>query len=165
MKSSVVAALAVAVVLAGAQACSSGSSGSSDANGSSKGSRSETSPSTAPSSPPAKAKPSPTGPCADGTCEVEVAVGDILAVPETYGLGPMTVKAITGESVELTAPLTGSGYSISGCSGGGVTSSHGGGGVSLKCDRGTVATVNKAMTLEVLRTKASAAVLRIEPAD
>ncbi len=90
-------------------------------------------------------------------------MGDILAVPETYGLGPMTVEAITGESVELSAPLTGSGYSISGCSGGGGTSSHGGGGVRLKCDRGTVATINKAMTLEVLKTKATAAVLRIAP--
>ncbi|NGO74657.1 hypothetical protein G6045_02995 [Streptomyces sp. YC504] len=90
-------------------------------------------------------------------------MGDVLAVPDTYGLGPMTVKAITGESVELTAPLTGSGYSISGCSGGGGTSSHGGGGVSLKCDRGTVATINKVMSLEVLKTGATVAVLRIAP--
>ena len=53
--------------------------------------------------------PSATGPCADGTCEVEVAVGDVVTVPETYGLGPIEVTAITVRAVEMAAPLTGSG--------------------------------------------------------
>ncbi|MEO3884637.1 hypothetical protein [Nonomuraea sp. B5E05] len=108
--------------------------------------------------------PSPTGPCADGTCEIKVAVGDVVTVPEKYGLGPIEVTAITGGAVEMFAPLTGSGYSISGCSGGGGVSSEGGGGVRLSCDQGTVATINDAMSLEVAEILDTAAVLRIEPA-
>jgi hypothetical protein len=85
-------------------------------------------------------------------------------VPETYGLGPIEVKAITGGTVEMVAPLTGSGYSVSGCSGGGGVSSEGGGGVGLSCGEGTVATINDAMSLEVVEIRGATAVLRIEPA-
>lgn len=108
--------------------------------------------------------PSPTGPCADGTCEVEVAVGDVLAVPEAYGLGPIEVTAITGDSVEMAAPLTGSGFGVAGCSGGGGTSSNGGGGVTMKCGVGPAATINDAMSLKVAEIRKTTAVLRIEPA-
>ncbi|MGW0826498.1 hypothetical protein [Streptomyces sp. NPDC002845] len=87
-----------------------------------------------------------------------------MTVPETYGLGPIEVTAITGGAVEMVAPLTGSGYSVSGCSGGGGVSSEGGGGVGLSCGEGTVATINDAMSLEVVEILDTAAVLRIEPA-
>ncbi|MDT0265861.1 hypothetical protein RM844_06105 [Streptomyces sp. DSM 44915] len=107
----------------------------------------------------------PTGPCAEGSCEVEVAVGDVLEVPESYGLGPIEVIAIGGGEVEMAAPLTGSGYSVAGCSGGGGVSSAGGGGVGLSCAEGVVATINDAMSLEVVETSDAAAVLRIEPAN
>ncbi|WP_241838032.1 hypothetical protein [Streptomyces sp. CB03234] len=108
--------------------------------------------------------PSLTGPCGDGTCEIKVTVGDVVTVPERYGLGPIKVTAITGDAVEMAAPLTGSGYSVSGCSGGGGVSSDGGGGVGLNCGLGTVATINDAMSLEVIEIRANAAVLRIAPA-
>ncbi|WP_189697912.1 hypothetical protein [Streptomyces chromofuscus] len=91
-------------------------------------------------------------------------MGDVVTVPETYGLGPIEVKAITGGAVEMVAPLTGSGYSVSGCSGGGSVSSEGGGGVRLNCDEGTAATINGAMSLKVIEILDTAAVLRIEPA-
>ena len=91
-------------------------------------------------------------------------MGDVVSVPESYGLGPIEVTAITGGAVEMVAPLTGSGYSVSGCSGGGGVSSEDGGGVGLSCDEGTVATLNDAMKLEVVDILDSAAVLRIEPA-
>ncbi len=110
------------------------------------------------------AAPSPTGPCADGTCEVEVAAGDVVAVPDTYGLGPIEVSAITGDRVEMVAPLTGSGFSVSGCAGGGGVSSGEGGGVGLSCGEGPAATINDAMSLEVVEIRDTAAVLRIEPA-
>ncbi|MEV6149735.1 hypothetical protein AB0L53_05275 [Nonomuraea sp. NPDC052129] len=80
-----------------------------------------------------------------------------------YGLGPIEVTAITGGAVEMVAPLTGSGYSISGCNGGGIVSSEGGG-VRLSCDQGTVATINDAMTLKVVKIRDTVALLRIEPA-
>jgi hypothetical protein len=82
-------------------------------------------------------------------------------VPETYGLGPIKVTAVTDDAVEMVAPLTGPGYSVSGCSGGGSVSSDGGGGVRLSCDQGTVATVNDAMSLKVVKIRDSSAVLRI----
>ncbi len=107
--------------------------------------------------------PSPTGPCADGTCEVEVAAGDVLAVPEKYGLGPIEVKAVKGGRVEMAAPLTGAGYSVSGCSGGGGVSSQGGGGVSLSCGEGPAATINGAMRLQVVEIREASAVLRVSP--
>ncbi|WKX15809.1 hypothetical protein [Streptomyces sp. NL15-2K] len=87
-----------------------------------------------------------------------------MTVPETYGLGPIEVTAITGSRVEMVAPLTGSGYSVSGCSGGGGVSSAGGGGVGLSCGKGTAATINDAMSLEVVEILDTAAVLRIKPA-
>lgn len=90
-------------------------------------------------------------------------MGDVVTVPEKYGLGPIEVRAITGGAVEMVAPLTGSGYSVSGCSGGGGVSSDGGG-VGLNCGEGTVATINDAMSLEVVEILDTAAVLRIEPA-
>ena len=62
-------------------------------------------------------------------------MGDVVTVPEKYGLGSIEVTAITDGAVEMVAPLTGSGYSLSGCAGGG-------GGVALIYDEGTVVTVN-----------------------
>ncbi|TDB70160.1 hypothetical protein [Micromonospora sp. KC721] len=91
-------------------------------------------------------------------------MGDVVAVPERYGLGPIEVTAITGAAVEMVAPLTGSGYSVSGCSGGGGVSSQGGGGVGMSCKVGTVATINDVMSLEVVEIGDTTAVLRIEPA-
>ncbi|MEU3854321.1 hypothetical protein [Streptomyces sp. NPDC029554] len=108
--------------------------------------------------------PSPTGPCADGACEVEVAVGDVVTVPQRYGLGPIKVTAIADGEVRMTASLTGSGYSVSGCSGGGGVSSDGGGAVSLRCAEGPAATVNDAMSLTVVDVRDTTAALRIEPA-
>ncbi|MEU9869433.1 hypothetical protein AB0C87_16445 [Actinomadura sp. NPDC048021] len=89
-------------------------------------------------------------------------MGDVVTVPGKYGLGPIEVTAITGRAVEMVAPLTGSGYSISGCSGGGGVSSQGGD-VRLSCEKGTTATINNAMSLEVAEILDAAAVLRIEP--
>ena len=111
------------------------------------------------------ASPSPTGPCADGTCEIEVAVGDVVEVPESYGLGPIEVTAISGRTVEMVASLTGSGYGVSGCSGGGGVSSAGGGGVRLSCNKGPAATINDAMSLQVVKIVDATAVLRIAAAD
>ncbi|WP_173265614.1 hypothetical protein [Streptomyces pacificus] len=90
-------------------------------------------------------------------------MGDVVTVPETYGLGPIKVTAITGSRVEMAAPLTGSGYSVSGSSGGGGVSSEGGGGVELSCAEGPAATINDAMSLQVVEIRDTAAVLRIEP--
>ncbi|MFE6623222.1 hypothetical protein [Streptomyces sp. NPDC057740] len=87
-----------------------------------------------------------------------------MAVPEAYGLGPIEVTAITGGEVEMTARLMGSGFSVSGCSGGGGVSSEGGGGVGLSCGEGPAATINDAMSLQVVEIHDNAAVLRIEPA-
>lgn len=36
--------------------------------------------------------PSPAGPCAVGTCEV--GVGDVVTVPEAYGLGPIEITEV-----------------------------------------------------------------------
>jgi hypothetical protein len=109
-------------------------------------------------------EPEPTGPCASGTCELEVTVGDVVNVPRKYGLGPIEVTAIADGAVEMTAPVTGSGYSMSGCSGGGGVSSSGGGGIGMSCEAGVVATINDVMRLTVVRILATTAVLRIEPA-
>ncbi|MFE0588260.1 hypothetical protein [Micromonospora echinospora] len=92
-------------------------------------------------------------------------MGDVVAVPGRYGLGSIEITAITAAEVEMVAPLTGSGYSVSGCSGRGGVSSQGGGGVGLSCTVGTVATINDAMRLEVVDISDTSAVLRIEPAD
>ncbi|WP_345025318.1 hypothetical protein, partial [Streptomyces sedi] len=113
---------------------------------------------------PEEAAPPPSGPCAEGSCEVEVVVGDVVEVPTAYGLGPIEVTGIAGDTVEMVAPLTGPGYSMAGCSGGGGVSSNGGGGVGMSCEVGTVATVNEAMSLEVVEIVDAGAVLRIEPA-
>ncbi|MEU9024010.1 hypothetical protein [Actinomadura sp. NPDC048394] len=64
----------------------------------------------------------------------------------------------------MAAPLTGSGYSVSGCSGGGGVSSNEGGGVELSCGEGPAATINQAMSLKVVKIVDTTAVLRIEPA-
>ncbi|WP_189845443.1 hypothetical protein [Streptomyces umbrinus] len=90
-------------------------------------------------------------------------MGDVVTVPEKYGLGPIEVTAITGGEVEMVAPLTGSGYSVSGCSGGGGVSSKGSGGVGLSCGEGPAATINDAMSLKVVEIRDAGAVLRIEP--
>ncbi|MFG2796375.1 hypothetical protein [Streptomyces pseudovenezuelae] len=131
--------------------------------GRSSGSAPASDPTPTPSSTPSPS-PSPTGPCADGTCEIEVAVGDVVTVPAAYGLGPIKVTAIAGGRVDMVAGLTGSGYSVSGCSGGGGVSSEGGGGVGLSCEEGPAATVNDAMSLKVVDVRGSVAVLRIAPA-
>jgi hypothetical protein len=86
-----------------------------------------------------------------------------VTVPEAYGLGPIKVRAITGDAVETAAPLTGSGSSVSGCSGGGGVSSEGSGGVGLSCGEGPAATINGAMSLKVVELLDAAAVLSIEP--
>ena len=90
-------------------------------------------------------------------------MGDVVTVPERFGLGPIKVTAVTGERVEMVAPLTGSGYSVSGCSGGGGISSGNGGGVSLSCGKGPAATIDNAMTLKVVNILGATAVLRITP--
>ncbi|MER6917988.1 hypothetical protein [Streptomyces spiralis] len=64
----------------------------------------------------------------------------------------------------MTARLTGSGYSISGCSGGGGVSSEGEGGVGFSCGEGPATTINDAMSLKVVDILDAAAVLRIKPA-
>ncbi|MET8082248.1 hypothetical protein [Streptomyces sp. NPDC005303] len=87
-----------------------------------------------------------------------------MSVPEAYGLGPIKVTAIAGGKVDMAARLTGSGYSVSGCSGGGSVSSEGGGGVGFSCGEGPAATINDAMSLEVVDVLDAAAVLRIRPA-
>ncbi|MDW5326178.1 hypothetical protein [Plantactinospora sp. KLBMP9567] len=92
-------------------------------------------------------------------------MGDVVAVPERYGLGPIEVTAIAADAVEMVAPLTGSGYSVSGCSGGGGVSSQGRGGVGMSCEVGTVATINDVMSLEIVKIGDTVAVLRIEPAE
>ncbi|MET7686867.1 hypothetical protein ABZT06_02530 [Streptomyces sp. NPDC005483] len=86
-----------------------------------------------------------------------------MSVPEAYGLGPIKVTAIAGDKVDMVARLTGSGYSVSGCSGGGGVSSEGGGGVGFSCSEGPAATINNAMSLEVVDVVDAAAVLRIRP--
>ncbi|WP_229913849.1 hypothetical protein [Streptomyces capitiformicae] len=161
-----VVAVVVAVVFAALTSCSADSSDGSLAEDrpSVSGSGSPASDPTPTPTQTATPSSSPTGPCADGTCEIEVAVGDVVTVPETYGLGPIEVTAISGDGVEMVAPLTGSGYSVSRCSGGGGVSSEGGGGVSLRCDEGPAATINDAMSLKVVEIRDTAAVLRIEPA-
>lgn len=108
--------------------------------------------------------PEATGPCGDGTCEIEVEVGDEIVVPDDYGLGPIEVTDIADDEVTMVAPLTGTGYSVNGCSGGGGTTSNGGGGVEMRCGEGPAATVNDAMSLKVVEIKDATAVLRIEPA-
>ncbi len=156
-----VAAVAVAVAFAFLASCSSDSSDAAPAESRPSTSGAESPVSGGTEVPPS---PSPTGPCADGTCEAEVAVGDVLTVPEAYGLGQIEVTAITGDSVEMAAPLTGSGFGVAGCSGGGGTSSNGGGGVTMKCGVGPAATINDAMSLKVAEIRKTTAVLRIEPA-
>ncbi|MDA2809791.1 hypothetical protein O4J56_03990 [Nocardiopsis sp. RSe5-2] len=154
-------AVVAAVVFAATAACSPDQPAGSSAEEPTDGSQaSASSPEDA-----AAPSPSPTGPCAEGTCEIEVSEGDTVAVPQEFGLGPIEVTAVADDAVEMAAPLTGSGYSISGCSGGGGVTSQGGGGVSLSCEPGTVATVNDAMTLEVVEVGDGTAVLRIEPAE
>ncbi|WP_262705726.1 MULTISPECIES: hypothetical protein [Streptomyces] len=87
-----------------------------------------------------------------------------MTVPAKYGLGPIKVRAITADEVEMVAQVTGSGFSVSGCSGGGGVSSEGGGGVGLNCGEGPAATINDAMSLKVVKIHGTAAVLRIKPA-
>jgi hypothetical protein len=164
--STAVVGVVVAVVFAALTSCSSDTSDGSPAEGRPSGSGSG-----APASDPgptptetATPSPSPTGPCADRTCEIKVAVGDVVTVPETYGLGPIKVNAITGSRVEMAAPLKGSGFSVSGCAGGGGVSSESGGGVGLSCGEGPAATINDTMSLTVVEIRDTAAVLRIEPA-
>lgn len=152
-------AVAVALMFSALTSCSSPS-----ADGSSDEARASESTARASSAKPSRPAPSPTGPCADGTCEIKVSVGDTVTVPPKYGLGPIKVVAITGGKVEMTAPLTGTGYSVSGCSGGGGVSSQGGGGVSLSCSEGPAATINDAMKLKVAEVLDASAALRIEPA-
>ncbi|MFG1694658.1 hypothetical protein [Nonomuraea sp. NPDC049309] len=165
-------AVAVAVVLAALTACSSESPAAVPAGGQAGGSGSAVSPAADTASPVGAAAladaaaptPALTGPCADGTCEIEVTAGDVVTVPERYGLGPIDVKAIRQESVEMVAPVTGMGFSIANCDGGGTVVSGGGGGVLMDCAKGVTATINDAMSLEVLKIDGDTAVVRIEPA-
>lgn len=161
-------AVAIAVMFAALTACSSGSSpapaapiGGQAAGGS--GSAASPPTDTAASTDTAAPAPSLTGPCADGTCEIKVTAGDAVVVPERYGLGPIEVKAIRRDSVEMVAPVTGMGFSISNCDGGGTVVSGGGGGVRMDCAKGITATINDAMSLQVLRITGDTAIIRIEP--
>ncbi|WP_419998091.1 hypothetical protein [Streptomyces boninensis] len=157
--SAAVAVAAAACMFAVLTSCSSDSEDGSSAEGKPGKAASKPDPTKS-----AKPKPSPTGPCADGTCEIKVAVGDTVTVPHTYGLGPIKVKSIGDGRVDMAAQLTGSGYSVSGCSGGGGVSSAGGGGVGFSCGEGPAATINDAMSLKVVDIADAAAVLRIKPA-
>ncbi|MFG2470409.1 hypothetical protein ACGFXB_33835 [Streptomyces canus] len=74
------------------------------------------------------------------------------------------MTAIAGGEVDMVAELTGSGYSISGCSGGGSVSSNGGGGVAFSCGEGPAATINDAMSLKIVSIMDASAVLSIKPA-
>jgi hypothetical protein len=90
-----------------------------------------------------------------------------VTVPDKYGLGPIKVKAIADGKVDMVAGLTGSGYSISGCSGGGgISKSTEGeeGGVEFTCGKGPAATINDAMSLTVVDIRDATAVLSIKPA-
>ena len=102
--------------------------------------------------------------CGDGACEIEVAEGDTVKVPKKYGLGPIDVTRVTDDEVTMEAPLTGSSFGVSGCSGGGGTT-VGGGGVSINCGEGSSTTVNDAMLLTIVEIRDAAAVVRIEPAE
>ncbi|CAL9397050.1 hypothetical protein SUDANB146_01367 [Streptomyces sp. enrichment culture] len=157
------AVTAVAVVLLSVASCASGDDGGgSGEDRPTSGADARTSTSSSPTPPPS---PSPTGPCADGSCEITVGAGDVVEVPGTYGLGPIEVTAVAGDEVEMVAPVHGSGYSIAGCSGGGGVTSHGGGGVRLRCGEGPAATLNDVMSLEVVEVRGRTAVLRIAPAS
>ncbi|MGW8791739.1 hypothetical protein ACWIFK_04920 [Streptomyces althioticus] len=156
--SRVLAAVAAAVL--SLASCSSGDGDGADGRAGRTAGGSDASASGTPTSSPS---PSPTGPCADGSCEVTVAVGDVVEVPASYGLGPIEVTAVGGDDVEMVAPVHGSGYSIAGCSGGGGVTSQGGGGVRLRCGTGPAATLNDVMRLTVVEVRGRTAVLRIAP--
>ncbi|WP_226961451.1 MULTISPECIES: hypothetical protein [Streptomyces] len=169
------AAVAAAVAFAVLTACSSDSSDAEDGAGSSESSESPAekgedagggSGGDEPTAEEETATPPPTpdGPCGDGSCEIEVTAGDVVNVPPDYGLGPIEVTAITEDGVELAAPLTGSGFGVAGCSGGGGVSTAGGSGIGLRCGVGPPATINDVMSLEVVEVDGASAVLRIEPA-
>lgn len=87
-----------------------------------------------------------------------------MTVPDRYGLGPMKVTAIADGKVTMVSKVTGSGYSVSGCSGGGAVSSEGEGAVSFTCGTGPAATINDAMSLTVVDVRDGAALLSIKPA-
>ncbi|MEU1854341.1 hypothetical protein ABZ499_35145 [Streptomyces sp. NPDC019990] len=87
-----------------------------------------------------------------------------MTVPARYGLGSIKVTSIAGGKVDMFAQLTGSGYSVSGCSGGGGVSSAGEGGVGFSCREGPAATINNAISLKGVDILEAAAVLRIKPA-
>lgn len=91
-------------------------------------------------------------------------MGDVVTVPDKYGLGPIKVTAIADGKVDMVAAITGDGYSVSGCNGGGVASSAGGGGVEFDCGEGPAATINDAMSLKVVDIRGASAVLSIKPA-
>ncbi|AZQ35441.1 hypothetical protein EJ357_19685 [Streptomyces cyaneochromogenes] len=88
-----------------------------------------------------------------------------VPVPERFGLGPVMVSAISGGTVTLIAPLTGSEFS----SDGGCEASFTGPGAGssafaqMTCDRGAKAVVNR-MGLQVVHVGDGAAILRISPA-
>ncbi|MFJ9043883.1 hypothetical protein [Streptomyces sp. NPDC102347] len=84
-------AIAVVVLFGAALLPLTSCSSASEASGSAKASASATR-ATPPRTVPLT--PSPAGPCADGTCEVEVGVGDVVTVPETYALGPIEVTEV-----------------------------------------------------------------------
>ena len=87
-----------------------------------------------------------------------------IGIVSPFGTSPDGFRDALVAGRTGVAPLTASGYSVSGCSGGGGVSSQGRGGVRLKCNVGTVATINDIMSLEVVEIRATIAVLRIKPA-
>ncbi|GAA4042761.1 hypothetical protein [Streptomyces shaanxiensis] len=103
--------------------------------------------------------------CTDGTCEIRVTDAARIPVPDRFGLGPVTVTAVSGGTVTMFAPLTQSEFS----SDGGCEASFTGPAADssavaqLTCDRGAEAVVNR-MGLQVVHVGDGAAVLRIRPA-
>lgn len=172
-----VAVLALALLLAGCgSAPDSGKDGEPPTTPATSAPPSTTPPPTAPPStaPPSTAPPStpPTAAdgtrysaCADGTCEVRVSAEASVPVPDRFGLGPLTVTAISGGTVMLFAPLTQSDFS----SDGGCEASFTGPGADssayaqMTCGRGAKAVVNQ-MRLQVVDVRDGAAILRIRPA-
>ncbi|WP_128431631.1 hypothetical protein [Streptomyces cyaneus] len=103
--------------------------------------------------------------CTDGTCEIRVTDAARIPVPDRFGLGPVTVTAVSGGTVTMFAPLTQSEFA----SDGGCEASFTGPAADssavaqLTCDRGAKAVVNQ-MGLQVVHVGDGAAVLRIRPA-
>lgn len=170
-----VGVVALALLLAGCGSASGGGTSADPGPARTAGaSPAATSPagSTPPAKPSTPAPPSPTASdgkryaaCADGTCEVSVAEGTEVPVPGRFGLGPVTVTAISDGAVTMFAPLTQPDFS----SDGGCPSAFTGPAenssayAELTCDEGATGVVNR-MKLRVVDVGDKTAILRIRPA-